>query len=64
MKLRELKPGSYFTIKEIPWPKDNQVWVKGQYDRGTKSFSCNPFDDYNNEKLIKADKEVYTDFTF
>jgi len=29
MKIRELKRGAYFTLKELAEPKENQVYIKG-----------------------------------
>lgn len=64
MKLKKLKKGAYFTLKEIAEPKRNQVFIKGEYNKTTKSYSCIKFDDINNEKFVKANKDIYTDFTF
>lgn len=64
MKIRELKRGVYFTLKEIAEPKENQVYIKGDYNRATKRFSCTCFSDCNNEKFVDSNKEVYTDFVF
>lgn len=64
MKLKELKKGDYFTVKDIPYPKENQVYVKGDYDFSDKSYCCYCFSDINKFRSYKGDKEVYTDFTF
>jgi hypothetical protein len=63
-KLNTLKKGEYFTLKEIAEPKESQVFVKGEYDRESKTFSCTKFSDSNSERFIKADKEIFTDFIF
>ena len=64
MELRKLKKGQYFTLKPIEYPEERQVWVKGPYDRESKAFSCHRFDDTCLERMMKADKRVYTDFIF
>ena len=64
MTIRELKKGQYFTLKPIAEPKESQVYIRGDYDRSTKKYSCGRFDDISYEKELKADKIVYTDFVF
>jgi uncharacterized lipoprotein YddW (UPF0748 family) len=64
LTLKDIKKGSYFTTSYIECPKETQVLIKGEYDRSSKSFSCYKFSDTNCERFLKADKEVYTDFTF
>ena len=63
-ELRALKKGEFFTKKAIEYPSDMQVFVKGDYDRETKSFWCHKFGDVNSGCLVKANKIVYTEFTF
>ena len=63
-KLKDLKKGDFFTLKYIECPKESQVYIKGHYDRTTKSFSCVKFSDTNSERFIKSDKLVFTEFTF
>ena len=64
MTIRELKIGEYFTIKPISEPKESQVYIRGEYDRSEKKYSCGKFSDICAERYFKGDKEVYTDFTF
>lgn len=64
MKLKDLKKGDYFTVKPIAEPKENQVYIKGDYDRSDKTFECIRFSDISDSRSFKGDKEVYTDFTF
>lgn len=64
MKIRELKQGDYFTLKQIDEPKESQVWIRGEYDRTTRTYSAINFSDMNRERYFKGDKEVFTDFTF
>ena len=64
VKLKDLKNGEYFTLKDIPQPKDSQVWVKGEYDKYDREWVCYKFSDVNQGKGFKGDKLVYTDFIF
>lgn len=64
MILKELKKGEYFTRKNIPYPTDNQVYIRGDYDRTSKKYSCLHFNDINREIFLKGDTIIYTDFTF
>ena len=64
MTIKELKKGQWFTLKPIAEPKENQVYIRGDYDRSSKKYACGRFDDCCFEKEFKGDKVVYTDFTF
>ena len=64
MTIRELKKGEFFTLKPIAEPKENQVYIRGEYDRSVKKYICAKFSDICSERFLKGDKEVYTDFTF
>lgn len=63
-QIKDLKSGHYFTLKPLEEPKENQVYIKGVYDKSSKTFSCTRFSDANNERFLKADRKVYTDFIF
>lgn len=62
--IKEIKKGDFFTLKEISLPKESQVYIKGDYDKSTKTYSCYKFSDVNSERFFKGSKEVYTGFTF
>lgn len=64
MKLKDLKQGTYFVLKNVSEPKENQVYVKGEYDRSKKKYICGKFVDISYSRLVKGETEVYTDFTF
>lgn len=64
MKLKELKKGTFFTKKQINYPYEDQVWVRGDYDRSEKRYECHRFSDVNDTQWIKGDKEVFTEFEF
>ena len=64
VNIKKVKKGDYFTMKPIAEPKESQVWIKGDYDRENKAYECQRFSDMNDFKYIKANKDVYIDFTF
>ena len=64
MKLKDLKTGSFFTLKEISEPSDFQVWVREYYDRENKVYVCHNYSDVNRFRSFKGDKEVFVDFIF
>lgn len=64
MTIKDLKNGDYFTIKPIENPKENQVYIKGDYDRTSKKYCCGRFDDISYSKDFNGNKEIYIDFTF
>ena len=65
-KLKNLKKGDYFTLKPISEPREDQVYIKGDFVRVEKinKYSCTKFSDINSERFLKGDTEVYTDFIF
>lgn len=64
MTIKELKKGEYFTLKPIENPTENQVWVRGDYDKSSKKYCCYKFSDICADREFKGDKEIYTEFTF
>ncbi len=62
--IKNLKKGDFFTKKNIEYPKDRQVWIRGDYDRSEKKYECVRFDDSCEFCYISGSKEVYTDFIF
>ena len=64
MKLKDLKKGEYFTIKPLENPKENQVYIRGEYDRSKKKYDCGKFSDISYSRMFDGNREVYTDFTF
>lgn len=58
-ELRKLKYGEYFTLKEVEFPKENQVWIKDEYDRKERAFACYNFADTSKWKYIKGSKQVF-----
>ena len=64
MTIKELARGDYFTKRDIRYPSDNQVWIRGEYDRSARRYSCTRFSDISDSQLIPGDKVVFCDFFF
>lgn len=63
-KLKDIKPGSWFTRKPCEYPKESQVLIKGEYDRTEKRYVCTHWNDICREITLKGEAVVYIDFTF
>lgn len=60
LNLRNVKPGDFVKRKFDA----KTVYIKGHYDRASKSFSMIDFDDINREVFIKASATVFVGFDF
>jgi hypothetical protein len=59
-KLSTVKPGDYIKRKA----DSKAIYIKGAYDKASKSFSCTDVEDICREIFIKADKPVFIGFTY
>ena len=62
--IEKVKKGDYFTLKPIEYPKENQVWVREDYDRSQKKYGASKFSDFCHDRYFKRGTIVYVDFTF
>ena len=62
-EIKNLKKGEFFKrlIKGQPSAK---VYIKGDYDRATKTYSAIEYEDVNHEIFLKANTKVNYGFTF
>lgn len=58
--LKSVKPGDYIKRKA----DSKAVYIKGTYDKTTKSFACVDVEDICREIFIKANKPVFVGFTY
>lgn len=58
--LRNVKPNDYVMRK----PDSKAVYIKGDYDRATKTYELRDVEDINRCIYIKADKLVFVGFTY
>ena len=59
-ELKDLSNGDFFQLK----PNAKKVWVKGEYDRSQKKYSCINAENINDERFFKADQVVWLGFTY
>lgn len=66
MKLKELKKDDLFSRKPLNNKEAlaSQVYIKGGYDRSSKKYWCQKWDDISKGIELKGDTEVYQDFIF
>lgn len=58
--LRDVAPGDYFRRK----PDAKKTYVRGAYDRATRTYACVDCDDVGREIWLKGDTIVYVGFTY
>lgn len=65
-----LREGEFFVLNESSIntegyaKSESVVWVRGEYERSEKKYSCTKFVDVCHESFLKADTVVYFGFTF
>ena len=62
--LKDVKKGEFFTKKPIEEPKETQVFIRGEYDRGEKKYEITRFSDFYDTAYLKSTAKVYKGFTF
>ena len=62
--LKDLKKGELFTKKPIEEPKETQVFIRGDYDRGERKYEISRFSDFCDTAYLKGTAKVYVGFTF
>lgn len=63
-RIKDLKVGDYFTLKPVEYPKENRVWIRGNYERSCKKYSVTKWCNICHESFMKGDRIVYIDFEF
>ena len=64
VKMKELKKGTWFTMKPVECPRESQVYIKSDYDRSERKYWATKWSDIGDGKYISGNKEVYIDFEF
>jgi len=57
--IKDIKPGEYLRLRE-----KGEVWIRGEYDRGSKQYSIVSTKDMNRERFVKGNKLVITEFEY
>lgn len=61
VELKTLKNGDFFKLNN----KENAtIYVKGEYDRSSKKYSCYKYYDVNDERFFNGSKKVFVEFEF
>jgi hypothetical protein len=60
MKLKDVKQGEYIRLK----PDSKKTYMRLDYDRSTKRFAVQDFDNANRYRYLKGSTEVHVDFIF
>jgi hypothetical protein len=60
IKLSDVKPGEYVMRKV----DSKKVYVRGSYDKGTKTFSLTDTKDISREIFLKSSTMVFVGFTY
>lgn len=58
--IKSIKQGEYIKRK----PDAKAVYIRGEYCKAAKAYSCVDANDINREILIKGDKLVFVGFTY
>ena len=64
VKLKDLKRGTWFTLKPVDNPRESQVFIKSDYDRSERKYWATTWSDIGDGKYVSGDREVYIDFEF
>lgn len=64
IRLKDLKRGEWFIRKPNEYPKEKQVFIRGDYIRGTHKYECQRFSDISDAIYLKDETIVYVDFVF
>lgn len=59
--LKDLKKGDFFRLTASDTAP---VWMRSDYERSSKKFSCYKYDNYNHENFFSGNKRVFTEFYF
>lgn len=64
MTIKQLKKGTYFKVVDKNGRVGTCVYVRLDYDRSSKKYCANKFDDFNDFRMFKPSQEVTTEFVF
>lgn len=54
-EIKSIKKGDLFRLTP-----NGPIWVRGEYERSLKKFSCYKYEDVNKETFLKGDRVVYS----
>jgi hypothetical protein len=59
--IKALPKGEFIKLKDS---ESSPVWVRGDYDRQSRTYSIYKFDDVNHESFVRGSRVVFVGFTF
>ena len=64
--LKNIPNGEFFTLRKPDGDEPNwtSVWVKGDYDRSSRTYDCYKWSDVNWVSEMKGTRKVWVGFTF
>lgn len=62
--LRSTKKGEYIRRIDRHGNMRKTTYIRGDYDKGSKTYSCTDAEDTNREVFLKGDTIVAVDFTY
>ena len=64
--IKNVKVGDFFTLKDYGEndAPESAVWVRGEYDRSSKTYCVYKYANVNKESFMKGTRKVFTDFYF
>ena len=57
-RVNKVNQGTYFHLKD---DDKSPLWIRGDYIRQVRKYSCFKYDDVNHEKLMKGGQVIYLD---
>ena len=54
MTIKDIKKGDLFTFKI-----DGRIYIRGHYDRSSKTYAYFPYDDVNDEHFARPTRKVF-----
>ena len=61
MTIKAIPKGEFIKLKDSD---TSPVWVRGEYDRASRTYSIYKFDDVNQEAFVRGSRSVFVGFTF
>ena len=61
MTIKAIPKGEFIKLNDS---ETTPVWVRGEYDRSSRTYSIYKFDDINHEAFVRGSRSVFVGFTF
>jgi hypothetical protein len=61
LTIKAIPKGEFIKLKDS---ETSPVWVRGEYDRASRTYSIYKFDDINHEAFVRGSRSVFVGFTF